>query len=63
MERNVGDFEIVELLMYNTSESGGEQINVEEYMGRVEERQNDNYQITSESIDVVSSRVVPGTFT
>ena len=45
-----------ELLRFNTSKSGEEQISFEEYVDRMREGQNDMYCITGESIAVVSSR-------
>ena len=54
-ENSVDDFEIVELLRFNTSKSGDEQISFKEYVDRMKEGQNDNYHITGESIAVASS--------
>ena len=53
-ENSVDDFEIAELLMFNTSKSGDEQISFKEYVDRMKEGQHDNYHITGESIAVVS---------
>ena len=53
-ENSVDDFEIAELLRFNTSKSGDEQISFKEYVVRMKEGQNDNYHITGESIAVVS---------
>ena len=47
--------EIAELLRFNTSEPGDEQISFKEYVDRMKERQNEIYYITGESIAVVSS--------
>ena len=44
-----------ELLRFNTSKSGEEQISFEEYVDRMREGQNDIYCITGESIAAVSS--------
>ena len=55
-ENSVDDFEIAELLRFNTSKSGDEQISFKEYVDRMKEGQNDNYHITGESIAVVSSQ-------
>ena len=44
-----------ELLRFNTSKSGEEQISFEEYVDRMREGQNDTYCITDESTTVVSS--------
>merc|ERR1711904_768170 len=46
---------IAELLRFNTSKSGDEQINLKEYVDRMKEGQNDIYYITGESIAAVSS--------
>ena len=54
-ENSVDDLETAELLRFNTSKSGDEQISFEEYMDRMKEGQSDNYNITGESIVVVSS--------
>ena len=54
-ENSVDDFEIAELLRFNTSKSGDEQISFKEYVDRMKEGQNDNYRITGESIALVSS--------
>ena len=43
-----------ELLRFNTSKSGGEQISIEEYVDRMTEEQYDIYYITGESIAMVS---------
>ena len=44
-----------ELLMFNTSKSGGEEISLKEYAERIEEEQNDICYTNDESITVVSS--------
>ena len=54
-ENSVDCFETAELLRFNTSKSGGEQISFEEYVDRMTEEQNDIYYITGESIAMVSS--------
>merc|ERR1711907_572885 len=46
---------IAELLRFNTSKSGDEQISLKEYVDRMKEGQNDIYYITGESIAQVSS--------
>jgi molecular chaperone HtpG len=46
---------IAELMRYNTSKSGDEQISLKEYVDRMKEGQNDIYYITGESIAQVSS--------
>merc|ERR1712185_409301 len=46
---------IAELLRFNTSKSGDEQISMKEYVDRMKEGQNDIYYITGESIAQVSS--------
>merc|ERR1712149_78471 len=46
---------IAELLRFNTSKSGDEQISLKEYVDRMKEGQNDIYYITGESIASVSS--------
>ena len=55
-ENSVDDLEIAELLRFNTSKSGVEQISFKEYVDRMKEGQNDIYYITGESIAAVSSR-------
>ena len=45
----------VEVLRFNTSESGGERINLKEYVDRMKEDQNDISYIAGENIAVVSS--------
>ena len=47
--------EIAELLRFNMSKPGDEQINFKEYVDRMKEGQNDIYYITGKSIAVVSS--------
>ena len=54
-ENSVDDFEIAELLRFNTSKSGDEQISLKKYIDCMKEGQNDIYCITGESIAVVSS--------
>ena len=54
-ENSVDCFETAELLRFNTSKPGGEQISFEEYVDRMTEEQNDIYYITGESIAMVSS--------
>ena len=49
---------IVELLWFNTSKLGDEQISLKQYIDRMKEGQNDIYYITGESIAVVSSSCV-----
>ena len=46
---------VAELLRFNTSKSGDEQISFKEYVDRMKEGQNDIYYITGESIAAVSS--------
>jgi len=46
---------IAELMRYNTSKSGDEQISLKEYVDRMKEGQSDIYYITGESIAQVSS--------
>merc|ERR1711988_414549 len=46
---------VAELLRFNTSKSGDEQISLKEYCDRMKEGQNDIYYITGESITAVSS--------
>merc|ERR1711907_717429 len=46
---------VAELLRFNTSKSGDEQISLKEYIDRMKEGQNDIYYITGESITAVSS--------
>ena len=52
-ENSVDDCEIAEILRFNTSKSGDEQISFKGYVDRMKEGQNDNYHITGESIAVV----------
>ena len=52
----VDNFEIAELLRFNTSKYGDEQISFKEYVDRMKEGQHDIYYITGESIAGVSSR-------
>ena len=54
-ENSVDGVEIAELLRFNTSKPGDEQINFEEYADRMKEGQNDGYYITGESAAMVSS--------
>ena len=51
-------FEIAELLRFNTSKPGDEQISFKEYVDRVKEGQNDIFYITGESLAVVSSSLL-----
>ena len=53
-ESTVG-FKTAEMLRFNTSKPGDEQISFEEYVDRMKEGQNDIYCITGESIAMVSS--------
>merc|ERR1711887_125179 len=46
---------VAELMRFNTSKSGDEQISLKEYVDRMKEGQNDIYYITGESIAQVSS--------
>merc|ERR1712147_441391 len=46
---------VAELMRYQTSKSGDEQISLKEYVDRMKEGQNDIYYITGESIAAVSS--------
>merc|ERR1712174_146945 len=46
---------VAELMRYQTSKSGDEQISFKEYVDRMKEGQNDIYYITGESISAVSS--------
>merc|ERR1712100_256925 len=46
---------VAELLRYQTSKSGDEQISLKEYVDRMKEGQNDIYYITGESVTCVSS--------
>ena len=52
-ENSVDDLKIAEMLRFNTSKSGDEQISFKEYVDYMKEGQNDNYHITGESIAVV----------
>ena len=47
---------VAELLRFNTSKSGDEQISLKEYVDRMKEGQHDIYYITGESITQVSSK-------
>merc|ERR1711977_459916 len=51
----MGRTKIAELMRYNTSKSGDEQISLKEYVDRMKEGQSDIYYITGESIAQVSS--------
>merc|ERR1712014_58949 len=51
----MGRAKIADLMRYNTSKSGDEQISLKEYVDRMKEGQNDIYYITGESIAQVSS--------
>merc|ERR1712134_149491 len=46
---------VAELLRFNTSKSGDEQISLKEYVDRMKEGQNDIYYITGDSVAAVSS--------
>merc|ERR1739848_718995 len=54
-EASTNRTKIAELLRFNTSKSGDEQISLKEYVDRMKEGQNDIYYITGESIAQVSS--------
>ena len=54
-ENSVDGVEIAELLRFNTSKFGDEQISLKEYVDRMKEGQNDIFYITGESIAVVPS--------
>ena len=54
-ENSVDGVEIAELLRFNTSKPGDEQISLKEYVDRMKEGQNDIFYITDESIAVVLS--------
>ena len=54
-ENSVDGVEIAEVLRFNTSKSGDEEISLKEYVDRMKEGQNDICYIISESIIVVSS--------
>ena len=54
-QNSVDGVEIAELLRFNTSKPGDEQISLMEYVDRMKEGQNDISYITGESIAVVSS--------
>merc|ERR1712149_51128 len=54
-EDSTNRMKIAELLRYQTSKSGDEQISLKEYIDRMKEGQNDIYYITGESIASVSS--------
>ena len=55
LENSVDGVEIAEVLRFNTSKSGGEEISLKEYADRIKEEQNDICYINGESITVVSS--------
>ena len=55
LENSVDGVEIAEVLRFNTSKSGGEEISLKECVDRMKEGQNDICYITGESITVVSS--------
>merc|ERR1719498_139696 len=46
---------VAELMRYNTSKSGDEQISLKEYVDRMKEGQNDIYYITGDVVDVILS--------
>merc|ERR1712070_40949 len=54
-EDSTNRVKVAELLRYQTSKSGDEQISFKEYVDRMKEGQNDIYYITGESIAAVSS--------
>merc|ERR1712048_1397900 len=54
-EDSTNRVKVAELLRYQTSKSGDEQISLKEYVDRMKEGQNDIYYITGESIAAVSS--------
>merc|ERR1712195_172402 len=54
-EDSTNRIKIAELLRYQTSKSGDEQISLKEYVDRMKEGQNDIFYITGESIAAVSS--------
>merc|ERR1711865_1155495 len=54
-EDSTNRMKVAELLRYQTSKSGDEQISFKEYVDRMKEGQNDVYYITGESIAAVSS--------
>ena len=51
----IPQFRAAELLKFNTSKLGDEQISFKEYVNRMKEGQNDTSHITDESIAAVSS--------
>ena len=60
LEDSTNRVKIADLLRYQTSMSGDEFISLKEYVGRMEEGQNDFNYITGESVDVRSSSQARG---